>query len=53
MAKIRYEYLLFGFLGEYFGTVYTLKEAKAHADRVKGVYYYRRQERLEEKDSGY
>ena len=25
--KIRYEYLLFGLLGEFFGVVYTLKEA--------------------------
>lgn len=46
--KIHYEYLLFGYLGEYYGTVYTRKEAKAHQGRMPGVYYYRRQERLEE-----
>ena len=46
--KRQYEYLLFGAFGEYFGTVYTLKEAKAHKDRVPGVYYYRRQVRMAE-----
>lgn len=46
--KIRYEYLLFGLNGEYFGTVYTRKEAKEHADKVPGVYYFRRQERLDD-----
>ena len=44
--KRRYEYLLFGLLGEYMGTVYSLKEAKAHADKVLGVYYFRRQVRM-------
>ena len=48
MAKRRYEYLLFGLLGEYFGTKYSLKEANAHADRAPGVYYYRRQVRMDE-----
>jgi hypothetical protein len=45
-VKIHYEYLLFGYLGEYFGTVYTRKEALAHKAKVPGVYYYRKQERL-------
>lgn len=45
--KVQYEYLLFGFMGEFFGTVYTLKEAKAHKAKVPSAYYYRKQERLD------
>lgn len=43
-AQPKYQYHLYGLQGEFMGITASLKVAKAHKERVKGIYYYRRYE---------